>query len=243
MGRKSWLAISAGVLVFAAGGIGWLWWATQQPPEFYQVAEKQVRDPVVRKKAARKFEEQTRHLADEIKQSGEWSEEFSDAQINAWLTDEFPQQFAEWIPEGVSDLRIRVTPQAVMIGFRYDEPSEWSGVVSLSARVWVPQPNRLAIQLKTIQAGLLPLPMDAIVQQVVDRAKESGAEIEWKDDAAGKVAIITLASVGDGEPQLENVSLSKGRLRVSGSSKPSGTFQFEPMKVATQESRPSNRRQ
>lgn len=244
MQRKLWFVVVVGALTIAAGGVGSLWWASLQPPEFYRAAEKQVLDPVVRKDAAQKFEQQTKHLVEEIKQSGEWSEEFTDAQINAWLTDEFPTQFAEWIPTGVSGLRIRVTPQAVMVGFRYVEADQWSGVVSLSARTWVDAPNRLAIQLQTIQAGLLPIPIDTIIQQVVEHAKDSGAEIEWRDHSEGKIAIVTLAPVGDGAPQLENVALSKGRLRVSGSSKPAnGSFQFEPMKVATQDSAAARGRQ
>ena len=222
------IALGALTAVAVGGGIT-LWWATAQSPEFYRVADQQLANPVVRKRDAKQFVEQSQQLVQSIQTSSSWSQEFTDAQINAWLAEELPRDYAEWMPPEVSQPRVQLRGDGIRIGLRIDEPGPWSGVVSLHVKVSVPAPNQLAIQLQSIRAGLVPVPIKAIIEQVTEQAEENGVRIEWRKVGDDDVAIVSLIHEGENAPQLEAVELSAGLIRVTGSSQPkNGAFQFEP---------------
>lgn len=247
MSWKTRCGIAIGLLTAVAVAVGTsLWWATSQSPEFYRVADQQLVNPVVRKQAAKQFVEQSQQLVQNIQTSSSWSQEFTDAQINAWLAEEFPRDFAEWMPPEVSQPRVQFRADGIRLGLRIDEPGQWSGVVSLQVKVSVPAPNQLAIQLQSIRAGLVPVPIKAIIAQVTEQAAENGVRIEWRKVGDDDVAIVSLIHEGEDAPQLEAVELSAGLIRVTGSSQPKeGAFQFEPRRterVAAGDSEVSRRR-
>ncbi len=230
MSWKRRCGIALGLLATVAIAIGTsLWWATSQSPEFYRVANQQLVNPVVRKEAAKLFVEQSKQLVQDIQTSSSWSQEFTDAQINAWLAEDFPREHAEWIPPEVSQPRVQIRRDGIRLGLRIDEPGQWSGVVSLHAKVSVSAPNQLAIQLQSIKAGLVPVPIKAIIEQITEQAAQNGVRIEWRRVGEDDVAIVSLIHEGEDAPQLEAVELSAGLIRVTGSSQPKdGAFQFEP---------------
>jgi hypothetical protein len=212
-----------------AGGTSWFWWATAQSPEFYRVAESQIASPVERKQVAQQFAEQSQQLVEEIKSAPQWSQEFTDAQINAWLIEEFPGEFAEWVPPEVSQPRVKLQEDGIRIGFKVDEPGQWKGIVSVSADVRVTEPNELAIVLKSVHVGLVSVPLQTVIDQLNERARENDIEIEWHRRGDQHEAIVRLKHEGPESPQLEQIEFLKGSLRISGTSPPkSGALQFSP---------------
>jgi len=234
LGRR-WLVRGVGaLLLIASGGAGFLWWGSRQPPAFYRAAERTIASPVVRRQATRHFEQQTQRLVDEIRQAEEWAEEFSEAEINAWLAEEFPREFADIVPPEVSDPRLHIEPDGLRLGFKLDLPDQWSGIVSLRVRASVAEPNHLEIRIDSIQAGLIPVPVTDILKEVVAEASRRGLQIDWQDDEEGGVAHVTLISKGEGDPRLDAIEFSEGHLRVKGSSRPrTGSFRFEPVRITS----------
>ena len=235
MTRKKFLLSAVCLLLAIATVIGTVVWALLQSPHFYEVAIREQADPVVRKKAAKRFVQRTLRLVDEIKTADHWSEEFTEQQINAWLAEELHQKFAEWVPPGVSDPRVKLTKQSIHLGFRYKD-AKWNGVVSLRLKPWVTEPNQLAIQVESIRAGLVPIPLEDVLQEVAKRFKKNDKDqvlIEWKQLDGKDVAIVRLAKEQPEQPVLEAVDVKKGAVRISGSRMPPGeSFRFELPRVA-----------
>lgn len=212
--RLGWIA---GLLLAAAGcGTAGLFWASLQVPDFYRQALPP--DPDVRRQVADRFVQRTLELADGIRYDRRWAEEFHERQINAWLVEQFPRQDEEFLPEEVSDPRVRFEAETVQIGFRLNREG-WNGVVSLRLRPWVSAPNRLAVEVQSVHAGLLPVPLDRILPKVRQEFRSHGWRIERSRSEGHDVFIMHLDRLRfeDGEvPVLEAVEVDDGMLRISG---------------------------
>ena len=233
----SWKKLLVGVAALclaAACGAGGLWWALFQSPEFYTAALQHERqsDPIERKAEAKRFEHRTMKLVDDIRHSDEWAQDFTEAEINAWLAEELHRKFGEWVPYGVTEPRVQLESDAINVGFQYQEPDQWSGVVSLRVLPWISEPNVLALQIESVRAGLIPIPIDQIVASIADQARASGVEIDWQEHDGYEVALISLTT-GDTPPaQLDAVNLRDGSLHVRGRATMAGPIEFYPVRVA-----------
>lgn len=234
MSWKKLLAGMAALCVAAAAGAGGLWWALFQSPEFYALTIEHERqaDPVQRKAEAKRFVHRTMKLVDDIRNSDEWSQDFTEAEINAWLAEELHRKFGEWLPPGVTEPRVQIEAEAIHVGFQYDEPGQWSGIVSLRVLPWVSEPNLLALQIESIRAGLVPIPVDQIIASVAEQARSSGMQVEWQEHDGYDVALIRLTTERGSSAQLDGVTLRDGSLHVRGRASLAGPIEFEPVRVA-----------
>ena len=91
-----------------------------------------------------------------------WSEEFDEQAINGWFAEELPTRYAGLLPEGISDPRLRIEQDGAWIAFRARR-GMWSGVVNCRLKAWVAAPNELAIEIQSLRAGLIPIPVDDVV--------------------------------------------------------------------------------
>lgn len=231
--KKLLLAVSA-LLVAAGCGAGGLWWALFQSPDFYLAVLEQERqaDPVERKAEAKRFVHRTMKMVDDIRHSDEWTQDFSEAEINAWLAEELHRKFGEWLPPGVSQPRVQLEADAILIGFQYDEPGYWSGIVSLRVLPWVAETNQLALQIESIRAGLVPVPVDQIIEAVAEQALTSGVRLEWRENEGYDVALIRLTTDDEPSATLDGVELQDGSLHVHGRAQLAGPIDFVPVRVA-----------
>jgi len=228
--RLGWLLL---LLVVVMSGLGWMWWATAQSPEFYEAVQLTIADPVERKQVAQEFVEQSQHFAEEMKSLPEWAQEFTETQINAWLVEEFPREFAEWIPPDISQPRVRIQADGLRIGAKVNQVGAWHGIISVHAKVRVCAPNELAIELLSVHAGRVAVPLTVVIDQITEYANENGVQIEWRHEDDRDVGIVRLAHAGSETPQLERLELRDGAIRVSGSSPPqSGGLQFVPERLS-----------
>lgn len=227
--RLGWLLLIAAIL---GGGASSLWWASEQAPEFYAVAEQQISDPKERKQVAQEFVEQSQYFVKEIKSQPEWTQEFTDAQINSWLAEEFPGEYRQWIPPEVSRPRVQIRKDGIRIGAKVDQAGPWNGIVSVHASVKVLTPNELAISLQSVHVGLVPVPLKTVIDEITAQAAAIGIEIEWRRDGDHDSAIVRIAHEGHEQPQLERIEFRDGTIRISGTSAPkSGALQFIPQRL------------
>lgn len=227
------LGLATLIVALLAGGLSWLWWASTQSPEFYRVVEQQLADPVERKHVAQEFVEQSQQFVAEMKSSPEWTQEFTDAQINAWLIEDFPREFADVIPPEVSQPRVKIGRDGIRIGVKVDQAGQWNGIVSVHLKARMLAPNEVAIELKSIQAGLVPVPLKSVIDQINEQAKANGIEIEWRREGDHELAIVRVIHEGPESPQLEQIEFRDGAIRVTGTSPPkSGALQFAPLRLS-----------
>ncbi len=213
------LGIAAVVLLaLIASGAGAMFWAVQQVPDFYEAAlreEEQV-DPVARQEEARELVERAEQLAENIKHSDEWSEEFTQQQINSWLAEELKRKYADVIPEGIEDPRIQLLEGGVRLGFRYRQHS-WKGVVSAHFKAAVAGPNQLAIQVDVAHAGWLPIPINVALDEVVKHVQDDRWRFEWDPNSEANVLLVSFDSQEVDQGVLQSLELAPGVVRIRGS--------------------------
>lgn len=215
MARKRLAYIAIALLLTVAGGAGSIYWAAVQVPDFYQQALTEQPDPVVRKAEAKRFVQRTLRLVDDIKHSDSWSEEFEQQQINSWLAEELHRKYADAVPKGVSEPRVNLVDGVIEIGFHYRH-KDWSGIVSLRLRPWVPEENQLALEIESIKAGLVPIPLDDVIKELSAKFNADSWKLEWSQSNGNDVLIVHFESEKEDEPVLTGVQVEEGVVRVAG---------------------------
>src|SRR5207248_3288817 len=119
-------------------------------------------------------------LVNEIRFEDQWSHEISDDMVNAWLAEDLPVKFGDSLPPDVSAPRVKFEKGHVLLAFQARR-GMWQGVVSSRIRAWVSGPNQLALDVESTRVGLVPIPIDEIIGDLVNRLTETGWRLEWKN--------------------------------------------------------------
>ena len=201
-------------IALVAGATG-AYWAVWQEPEFYAQAMQDSDDPVAQKKRAKQFVQRTMRLVEDIRHADQWSEEFSQEQVNSWLAEDLHRKYEDIVPRGVNDPRVQFLPGIVQIGFRYKR-SDWQGIVSLNVKPCVPGDNQLALEIESVRAGLLPIPLDLVIESVLKRFRKRGWTVEWKQAHGNDVLLIGIDRSSANPQRLQSVQVTQGELRIAG---------------------------
>ena len=219
MNRKL-ATISVGVLCSLALVVGGLALSLKHQPAFYQSALSENVPPETRQEQAKAFVQTTLRLVDDIRYDDRWSHEFSEDAVNGWLAEELPTKYREWLPPDVAAPRVKFEDGVLLLAFQARR-GFWKGVVSGRIRPWVSGPNQLALEIQSARIGLIPVPVDEIVGDLVKNLNSSGWRMQWKNSGKQDVLVVDLDSAkdsaDDGErPVLESVELGPKMLRISG---------------------------
>jgi hypothetical protein len=215
MKRTTIVVIACGILLFVGSAALSLKWAANQAPDFYESALAQSPPPAVRHEAAREFAEQTAQLVRDLQYSSTWEQEFTQTQVNSWLAEELPERYGDRIPRGVSDPRVQFEDGLVRIGFQIAS-KRFEGIVSLDLRPSVPEPNKLAITVESLYAGLLPLAPASFTGDVSKQLDKYGVEHEWQTVDGRHVLLITIVPNRGDRPILEELTVGDEKLRIAG---------------------------
>lgn len=220
MTRKH-VIVTISLLIGVAAGVAGTLWSLFQAPAFYSTALRQDVPPDVRKEQAKRFVQSTLQLVNEIKNDDRWSEEFSEEQVNCWLAEELHQQYSEWLPEGVKEPRVQFGKDTLALAFQFDR-GFWTGVVSGKLKLWVSGPNRLAIEIQSVKAGLIPIPLDNVLEELSKELKNVGWHVQsTRSQNDSDILIVHFSRENDDTEQsiLEVVQLRPQVLRISGKRK------------------------
>lgn len=215
MKRKSVALLAGACLLVIVGAIVGLGWAANQAPDFYESALAKKVPPAARHEAAREFAAQTAELVQELRYAPKWEQEFTQSQVNAWLAVELPRRYGDRVPRGVSDPRVQFAEGLVRIGFQL-KASTFDGVVSLDLRPTVPEPNRLAIAVESLSAGLLPLAPGTFTDDVSKQLDQHDVEHEWQVENGFHVLYVTIVPNRGDRPILEEIAVADEKLRIAG---------------------------
>ena len=128
------------------------------------------------------------------------------------------EEFADAIPEGVRDPRVAISPDAITLGFRTRQGGVET-VVSVDAEVFITETGAIAVRLKSVQAGALPLPVMQVADELADGCRGLSLPVRWTQQDGQPVAIIDVdQGRGDGHPrvQINSIELGDGELYVAG---------------------------
>jgi len=210
--------------------------ASQQAPEFYQQALS--RKPAALRDEGQRFERQALALHNQLASSGEWEVRFTQDEINGWLATELPAKFPRALPSGITDPRIAIVGDELHLAVHYRRASV-DTVMSLAGEVSLTnQPNEIAVRIDQARAGMLPVPLGTLIQEITERAARSNIHLRWTEVKGAPVAVIRLP-LGEGDDAkkrvaLDQLRLSDGQLVVGGRTIDSSPKEESGGNVATQ---------
>lgn len=210
----SWLVV--GLLLLAAGFVGGAYWATQRVPAFYEQALQQ--DPIAVQQANEKMLARTTTLASSVKREGQWSALFTGDEINGWLAVDLPQNYPDLLSPEISDPRVLLTPGRLTLACRY-RTGAVTTVASLELEAYLPEANVVAIRVRSLKAGALPLPLADLLDGVSKAAADMDLRIRWLKADGDPVALIEIPPAKgqfNTAYQLETLDIRDGEVYLSG---------------------------
>jgi len=225
--RKS-ILIGLGLLVLlaaaTAGGVALL--LNHEPADYHAIALPPGQE---RQKNSQEFMRRGIKLYDEINNSLEWRETFTEAQINSYFDEDFVHSglSERMLPEGIREPRISITPERVRLAFRYGAGKWCSAVVSIDFHVWLAtnEPNVVALELQGLHAGSLPISAQSLLERVADVVRGQDVEVTWYRYNGNPVALLRFqANQQRPTVRLERLELHPGELVVAGRSNDATSF-------------------
>jgi hypothetical protein len=211
---KVFLRLIITILFMTAVAVGILVWGLVQEPDFYQEVVEIDLEPEKRIEVIEQIEQQAEDLAKKIETDDQWTEKFTQQKINLWLEDELKKQFPDLIPPEFSEPRIQFKKEEINLGFRLKH-KDWKGVVSLKLKPWISKPNQLAIEISSINAGIIPMPLETIMDEVKKELVKAGWKIESGTKDENEILYVFLESVIPRHPILEKLLITDGELEIS----------------------------
>ncbi|MGB7344690.1 MAG: hypothetical protein WBD20_10775 [Pirellulaceae bacterium] len=191
---KSWtkrIAIAVTVIVLV-GSIA-AFWAVQQTkvvPEFYAKASERL--PLKTREASQRLQHDVEKLQTDVGRLGSWHAAFSDAEINAWLFEELPKRFPRLLSKGMKDPRIVIEDDRVLVAAHYQDRT-FDTIVSFEVEVELTEKaNMLALRLKNLRAGALPMPLSRFLKGITREAARGDVDVKWDMTKAGPVALVNV---------------------------------------------------
>ncbi len=204
------LAAVLAILLFGAQ------YAARQAPAFYR--ESLAADRAVLEQASDAFLQQASVLTSDLNRGGEWHAVFTVGQINGWLAVDLVENHPGLVPAGVTEPRVAILDDRLTLAYRA-AGGMIEGVVSVEVEVALPEPDQLALRLKRVRAGTLPLPMGVVIDAVEEAARQMDLRVTWRQANGDPVALIALAPIladGGKRIRVEEVYLGEGEVYVAG---------------------------
>lgn len=228
---KRLLFVGVLLVVSVAATARWAHHQTSKVPEFYERAI--AASPTVElAQSSEALEANVQQLQDDAAQIGQWHAAFAAEQINAWLIEQLPGRFPMLKTRGLQDPRIMIEDGMLTAAARFKD-HRMDAVLScvLSVKV-TDHPNRLAVSVRAIRAGALPLPLSQFKERIKKMTSNTKLNLQWETRDGETVALIDLPDKYpghvDGWVVIESIELADQRLKVAGHTGESHAYSFEP---------------
>lgn len=207
------------VLVSVAGGTACFFYrAAQHEPAFYQQAMRI--EPQQQAQAGDELEQHVLELHNEVRTAGTWEAVFTEDQINGWLAADLPEKFPGVLPEGVASPRVAIRDNEIQIAARYEHKLVKSVVSIILGVCLTDETNTVAVTIKRIRAGMLPVPIRQCLDRISRTAEKGEIPLRWSQDEGDPVAFVTIPSTrrdyAHREIFVETIELREGEIYMSG---------------------------
>ena len=193
-----------------------LYRCSQREPDAYRDAI-EIK-PAVLEEASDQMLQKTTALVSDVEREGDWEALFTAEQINGFLAVDLARNHPAALPKWLSDPRVAIKPDRVML-FGRIRRGKFDSVVTLAVEPYVPNPNVLALRIRGVRAGIVPMPLGNVLEAVSQTAQRSDIRLHWKQTDGDPVAMITLPATLDDDDkliQIETLRLAEGEIYVSG---------------------------
>jgi hypothetical protein len=190
--------------------------ALQQVPDFYAKALRA--DPQQQALDAQRMTKQTAALVSDVQKVGRWQTRFTESQINGWLATELGGLHPEYLPDVLSDPRVKITPSAVTVAARYTDGGR-DIVVSLAADLYLAEPNVVGLRIRKARAGVLPFPLETVLREISHATDQWQWRVQWRQADGDPVAEITVPAVHqrrDRAVSVDLIQLGDGEIILGG---------------------------
>jgi hypothetical protein len=216
MSRRVWMITGLILGVATASGVWWLVRASRAVPEFYTRVAVSNAPPAERQAAAKRFVQAISGIIDDARHSTRWERDVGEDEVNGWLAEELHQKYPGWVPAGVDQPRVAFEKSTLQIGFEVRK-GMWRGVLSARLKPWMSRPNTLAIEIESIRLGNLPVPVDELFEEFVNRARKRKWDLRWNQSGGHDVLLVRLDDKFGPEVRVDTVEIRDNRLVVGGS--------------------------
>jgi hypothetical protein len=200
------------------------WFALTYQPLYYR--EMVSLPQAQREVKAKHFVAQSLQLRNDIVNEPTWEAVFSDQEVNAWLAEDLVTHFADQLPPEVHNPRLLFELNRVVLAFQLEKGGLQS-VITVVARPRVPAENTVELTLEKIRAGILPVPADNVLDQIIEHARRRGVDVQWqRRDGYPVVVMRYTPNLAREDVQLEEVEIRSGQIRLAGrSDRTKGAFE------------------
>lgn len=215
---RRWLKIGAiagaGLLLLAVAGLFALYRATQHVPEFYRKAIQA--DPATLAAASDQMLRRATALASDVKKPGRWQALFTADEINGWLAVDLVKNHGASLPPAIRDPRVHIEPDRLTLACRFRQGGLES-VLSLIVEVHLAESNRIALRIRKVRAGALPLPLGDVLGELSEAARRAEYPIEWRQSGGDPVALIPVQAVDQrAAVRIEKLVIRQGEIYLEG---------------------------
>lgn len=213
------LALAAVLIGIVAAS---LYLASRQPPDFYRASLTRFSDG--EEPSGEELEQQALALHNQLQHEGRFEARFSDDEINDWLASELPEKFPRLLPAAFSEPRIVIEENLLRLAVGYRR-GNIDTVLSIAVEAYLTeQPNEVAIRIRQARAGLVPVPLRNLLDEIAQRAQRAGIQLRWSEAHGDPLALVHIPhekarKEGQGNSQrftIEELRLVPGELVVIG---------------------------
>ncbi|HEY1785343.1 MAG TPA: hypothetical protein VGG30_07320 [Pirellulales bacterium] len=189
-------------------------------PAFYQAAVE--RDPALCEQDNDRCLQQAAALASDLQSPGEWEAIFSADQINGWLAIDLARNYGKSLPPQIMNPRIDFHNGAATLACTYRHAGHET-VMSIAFDLYLSEPNVVALRLRRVRAGLLPVPLADVLRVIAQAGHGFGLLVQWRQIGGDPVALVHLShgiDDADSQLQLEAIELREGEIYIAGRTMP-----------------------
>jgi hypothetical protein len=140
--------------------------------------------------------------------------------LNGWLATDLPEKFPAALPVGVEEPRVAIEDGLLRVAARYRDKTV-SSVLSFALQVQLAdEPNLLAVRIREVRAGALPIPMNGWLEKVRRAIQRTNLVVRWSQSGGDPVALVELPSHRSEQSKqsltLEMIAIEPGLVRLSG---------------------------
>lgn len=205
------------LLVFLGLLAGAAWYILTHEEKYY--AEAAVASGPERVKVSKQFDSKVISFLNEVLCREQWNLECSQHEVNSYLAQDFiKSNLQSLLPAEVKNPRVVFQNDEVLIGFHYGTADVHS-LVSIRAKVWIPQSERgaIAVELVSVKVGMLPLSTKSFQEEIAERLRKENVRLNWYRKDGHPVAILRLqADKRESGVVLEKLEINQGRCYLQG---------------------------
>lgn len=195
--------------------------AATHVPDFYE--QSLAIDPQLQEEASERLLKKSTALVNETKRQGDWATVFTEEEINGWLAVDLVENHREALPQGVSEPRVRIAKETLTLACRAERRG-FRTVVTVTLNAYVSSPNTVVVRVKDARAGLLPLPIDELMEKAVQGANKAGWGARRLQQDGDPVLMLTAPDPADSNREvveLHRLEIDDGEIRIAGTTRKS----------------------